>query len=42
MPVNYTPPSPEQLLPVKGVSLGIAEAGIKKPNRKDLLVMVLD
>ncbi|MDN5836896.1 MAG: bifunctional glutamate N-acetyltransferase/amino-acid acetyltransferase ArgJ, partial [Nitrosospira sp.] len=32
----------EQLLPIKGVSLGIAEAGIKKAGRKDLLVIALD
>src|SRR5690348_7248887 len=42
MPVNLTPPLPEQLLPVKGVALGIAEAGIRKPGPKDLLVIVLD
>ena len=42
MPVNLTPPLPEQLLPVKGVALGIAEAGIRKSGRKDLLVIVLD
>lgn len=42
MPVNILPLSPEQLLPIQGVTLGIAEAGIKKPGRKDLLVMVLD
>ena len=41
MPVNLTPPQPEQLLPVKGVSLGTAEANIKKPNRKDVLVIAL-
>lgn len=41
MPVNLTPPQPEQLLPVKGVALGISEAGIKKANRKDVLVMRL-
>lgn len=41
MPVNLIPPNPEQLLPVKGVALGIAEAGIKKPGCKDLLVMSL-
>ena len=41
MPVNLTPPKAEQLLPVKGVALGIAEAGIKKPGCKDLLVVVL-
>ncbi|MGH8684654.1 MAG: bifunctional glutamate N-acetyltransferase/amino-acid acetyltransferase ArgJ [Nitrosospira sp.] len=42
MPVNCEPPLPEQLLPIKGVSLGIAEAGIKKSGRKDLLVIALD
>ncbi len=42
MPVNIPPLTPEQLLPVAGVALGIAEAGIKKANRKDLLVMLLD
>ncbi|MDE2366537.1 MAG: bifunctional glutamate N-acetyltransferase/amino-acid acetyltransferase ArgJ [Betaproteobacteria bacterium] len=42
MPVNLISPLPEQLLPVKGVTLGIAEAGIKKPDRKDLLVIALD
>lgn len=41
MPVNIPSLSPEQLLPVAGVTLGIAEAGIKKPGRKDLLVMAL-
>ena len=41
MPVNLTPPVAAQLLPVPGVSLGIAEANIKRPNRKDLLVMQL-
>src|SRR5665811_268893 len=41
MPVNLTPPVAAQLLPVAGVSLGIAEANIKRPNRKDLLVMQL-
>ncbi len=42
MPVNIPLLLPEHLLPVDGVTLGIAEAGIKKPNRKDLLVMLLD
>ena len=41
MPVNLTSPVAELLLPVAGVSLGIAEAGIKRPDRKDLLVMQL-
>jgi len=39
MPVNLLPPDPATLLPVPGVQLGIASAGIKKPGRKDLLVM---
>jgi len=42
MPVNLTPPDPKQLLPVKGVSLGVTEAGIRKAGRKDLLVMKLE
>ena len=42
MPVNYTTPAPEQLLPVPGVRLGVAEAGVRKANRKDLVVMALD
>jgi glutamate N-acetyltransferase/amino-acid N-acetyltransferase len=41
MPVNLTPPAAELLLPVAGVSLGIAQANIKRENRKDLLVMQL-
>jgi glutamate N-acetyltransferase/amino-acid N-acetyltransferase len=41
MPVNLTPPVAAQLLPVAGVSLGVAEANIKRPGRKDLLVMQL-
>ena len=41
MPVNLTAPNPADLLPVRGVSLGIAEAGVRKANRKDLLVMRL-
>ncbi|MGH8670415.1 MAG: bifunctional glutamate N-acetyltransferase/amino-acid acetyltransferase ArgJ [Burkholderiales bacterium] len=42
MPVNLTPPKSKDLLPVKGVALGTAAANIKKPNRRDLLVMALD
>jgi len=41
MPVNLTPPEAKQLLPIKGIALGVAEAGIKKPGCKDLLVMSL-
>jgi glutamate N-acetyltransferase/amino-acid N-acetyltransferase len=42
MPVNLTSPAAAELLPVAGVSLGIAEAGIKRPDRKDLLVIKLE
>lgn len=39
MAVNLTAPNPASLRPVAGVELGWAEAGIRKPNRKDLLVV---
>jgi glutamate N-acetyltransferase/amino-acid N-acetyltransferase len=42
MPVNLTSPNAADLFPVSGVLLGIAEANIKRPNRKDLLVIELD
>ncbi|MBU0620251.1 MAG: bifunctional glutamate N-acetyltransferase/amino-acid acetyltransferase ArgJ [Gammaproteobacteria bacterium] len=42
MPVNLSTPVAAQLLPVAGVSLGIAEAGIKRADRKDLLVIKLE
>jgi glutamate N-acetyltransferase/amino-acid N-acetyltransferase len=41
MPVNLAAPDPASLLSVPGVELGIACAGIKKPGRKDVLVMRL-
>jgi glutamate N-acetyltransferase/amino-acid N-acetyltransferase len=41
MPVNYRPPSPEELLPVPGVSLGTAAARIKRWSRDDLLLVAL-
>lgn len=41
MPVNLSLPVAEQLLPVAGVLLGIAEANIKREDRKDLLVIQL-
>jgi glutamate N-acetyltransferase / amino-acid N-acetyltransferase len=41
MPVNLPLPQPGDLTSVAGVELGIAEAGIKKANRKDLLVIRL-
>ncbi len=42
MPVNLAAPVAGSLLPVAGVSLGTAEAGIKRADRKDLLVIKLD
>ncbi|HEY0337832.1 MAG TPA: bifunctional glutamate N-acetyltransferase/amino-acid acetyltransferase ArgJ [Burkholderiales bacterium] len=42
MPVNLSAPDSRALHAVPGVALGIAEAGIRKANRKDLLVMRLD
>ena len=41
MPVNYTPPTTEQLLPVPGVALGTAPARIKNWSRADLLLVSL-
>jgi glutamate N-acetyltransferase / amino-acid N-acetyltransferase len=41
MPVNLPPLSASSLLPINGVVLGFAEAHIRKPNRKDLLVIQL-
>jgi len=42
MPVNLNPPDPKSLLPVAGVRLGVAEAGVRKAGRKDLLLISLD
>ena len=41
MAVNLFPPAPDSLYPVAGVELGVARAGIKKPGRRDLLVVRL-
>jgi glutamate N-acetyltransferase/amino-acid N-acetyltransferase len=41
MTVNLPLPQKADLKPVKGFAMGIAEAGIKKANRKDLLVMTV-
>ncbi|APW36939.1 bifunctional ornithine acetyltransferase/N-acetylglutamate synthase [Rhodoferax koreense] len=42
MPVHLSAPNPADLFPVAGVRLGIAEAGVRKANRKDLTVVLLD
>jgi glutamate N-acetyltransferase/amino-acid N-acetyltransferase len=41
MAVNLRAPAAESLHPVGGIELGIAMAGVRKANRKDLLVMRL-
>ena len=42
MPVNFTASDPSSLRPVAGLRIGVAEAGVRKANRKDLTVMLLD
>src|SRR3954447_16783234 len=41
MAVNLPAPDPKFLYPVPGVELGVAMAGVRKANRKDLLVVRL-
>ncbi|EUJ11208.1 glutamate N-acetyltransferase [Methylophilaceae bacterium 11] len=41
MPVQLSAPQAASLLPVRGVQLGYAEAYVRKPNRKDVLVITL-
>jgi glutamate N-acetyltransferase/amino-acid N-acetyltransferase len=41
MAVNLSVPSAEQLAPVRGVRIGIAQAGIRKAGRRDLVVFEL-
>jgi glutamate N-acetyltransferase/amino-acid N-acetyltransferase len=42
MPVHLAAPAPESLLPVPGLRIGVAMAGVRKANRKDLVVVALD
>ena len=41
MPVNLSAPDPAGLHPVAGVELGITMAGVRKANRRDVLVVKL-
>ena len=41
MPVNLNAPDPAALLPVPGVRIGTAMAGVRKANRRDLVVFEL-
>ena len=42
MPVHLAPPTAAQLHPVQGLRIGVTQAGIKKPGRKDLTVVLID
>ena len=42
MPVNLCAPDPSTLHPVKGLRLGTAMAGVRKANRRDLVLLDLD
>ncbi len=42
MPVNLPTPVASELHPVAGVRIGVTEAGIRKTNRKDLTVVLID
>ncbi len=42
MPVNYTPPTADSLLPVPGVMLGTTAAKIKKWERDDVLLVLCE
>ncbi len=42
MPVHLSAPLPQDIFPVPGVRIGVAEAGVRKANRKDLTVFLLD
>ncbi|MBL0085324.1 MAG: bifunctional glutamate N-acetyltransferase/amino-acid acetyltransferase ArgJ [Ideonella sp.] len=41
MPVNLVAPNPADLLAVPGVEIGVAMAGVRKANRRDLVVFRL-
>ena len=42
MPVNLPAPVAASLHAIAGVRIGVAEAGVRKANRKDLTVFLLD
>ena len=42
MPVRYTPPRPEDLLPVAGMTLGTAAAKIKNWQRDDVVLVLFE
>ena len=42
MAVDLAAPDPASLYPVAGVALGTAMAGVRKANRRDVLVVAID
>ncbi len=42
MPVNLPLPDPLNLFAIDGVRIGVTEAGVRKPGRKDLSVVLID
>ena len=42
MPVNLSAPDPLSLFAVPGLRIGVAMAGVRKPNRRDLVVFALE
>ena len=42
MPVNLSAPDPAALHAVPGIRIGVAETGVRKANRKDLTVVLID
>jgi len=42
MPVRLAPPNPAEIFDVPGVQIGIAQAGVKRADKDDLTVFLLD
>ena len=42
MPVNLPAPNPAALYPIAGVRIGVAESGMRKANRKDLTLVLME
>jgi glutamate N-acetyltransferase/amino-acid N-acetyltransferase len=42
MPVNLAAPLAYSLLDIEGIRIGVTEAGVRKANRKDVTVVLMD
>jgi glutamate N-acetyltransferase / amino-acid N-acetyltransferase len=42
MPVNFEACQPDLLHPIAGIRIGVTEAGVRKANRKDVTVLLLE